>query len=64
MDDRDKLIEIMAVASYARDSAAPDCGGFESESDMMQQCYRERAAFVLDAAEREGWRFVPPNDGR
>jgi hypothetical protein len=58
--ERERLGEVMARAFYDHDNSDPDCGDFESTSDMVQECYRERAAFVLAAAERAGFRIEGP----
>lgn len=53
MTDRERLIEIMARAIAA-----------ENNATLIFECYIADALAAIAAAEREGFRWVAPEDGR
>lgn len=67
MTDRDRLIEIMARAAYQH---CRDCHQltqnyqWEAESENHRDLWREQQRRVIEVAERAGFRWLGPDDGR
>lgn len=61
MSDRERLIEVMARAIW--DDRNPE-SMWPYGSEIEQNDYRGHAVAAIEAAERAGFRWIGPDDGR
>ena len=66
-EERERLAEVMARAAYqaCRDihQLTPNYQ-WETEPEAKRECFREQQRRVISAAERAGFRWIGPDDGR